>query len=125
MLLYCLNADNEPHFITGVIYNEDAIWSESGLPEYQFNQSALPAALVNDGSLALPLQPNYLYQGPNSGKRVDLVEAYGNPANYKGSQEAWIIDTSKTDTASAATTPFTFGMISLISSFMMIVCMVV
>jgi hypothetical protein len=104
ILLYCMNADNEPHFITGVVYNSGSSWSEAGLAQYGFNESSLPDQLkdAKEGHVALPLNANYLYTGMQSGKRSDLVVAFSSPNNYNASLTAFQIDTS--DTKSAATT---------------------
>lgn len=104
IFLYCVNADDKPHFITGLVYNSGANWSEAGLVQYGFNESSLPDQLkdANEGYVALPLSANYLYTGPQSGKRSELVVAFANPNNYNSSLTAFKIDTS--DTKSSATT---------------------
>lgn len=50
--------------------------------------------LIDGGHVALKFQSNYLYQGPQSGKRVDLLLGFQNSSNYIGSNDAYIIDTS-------------------------------
>ena len=119
MLLYCLNADDEPHFISGIIYNTEGAWSSSGLVDYGFNESALPSTLKTDGNVALPFSPNYIYIGPQSGKRVDLVESFQQPKNYNGSLTAYIVDTSAATTISS----LLMGITVTITSFLIMTMM--
>ncbi len=64
LFLYCLNADNEPHIITA--FTNVGVWLDGDLGEatYGTNSSALPDALADAGSLALPHYDNCIYAGP-------------------------------------------------------------
>jgi hypothetical protein len=103
-----MNADNKPHFISGFIYNTDGAWIDPATrmdgQAYGFNESALPEQLkdANEGHVALSLNntANYLYTGPQSGKRTDLVVSFADPTNYNSSYTAYQIDTA--DTTSSA-----------------------
>lgn len=97
IFLYCLNADSLPHFIVGAIYNDvgwkayDANSTEEIQLEY--SESVLPERLSEDGNIALKFFPNYLYKGPDSGNRADLVVTFANASNWEGSNQAFVVDT--------------------------------
>lgn len=93
ILVYCINADDEPHFISALAYNEGA-FSEPGLETYTNGETSIPAETVDDGSIALPFSPNYLYTGPRTGYRSELIAAFKDPMNYQGSNTAYNILTS-------------------------------
>jgi hypothetical protein len=86
LLVYCLNADDKPHFLWGFSYNGN--WSEPGLADYGTNTSALPEALQTLGHTILPHKDNCLYNGTQSGRKTDLQAAFMNASNYDCSDEA-------------------------------------
>jgi hypothetical protein len=92
IFVYCLNADDEPHFIGAVTYNGK--FQDAGLSSYTTSDTALPDALKEGGSVALPSAPNYVYEGPEQGTREELIAAFGDPNNYKGSETPFQIPTS-------------------------------
>lgn len=96
MFIYCLNADNIPQFIGGLINNKQGNWSDAGLPTYYTNESALPTQLSTSGEgyIALPFYPNYVYNGPEYGLRTELVQSFMNISNYQGSNNPFDLDTS-------------------------------
>ena len=104
MLVYCLDGDDQPHFLSAITTNNGA-FSEAGLPATSYNttDTALPADLDQDGNLALPFFANYLYTGNQEGSRTELVALFKDPANYKGRSTPYNVVTS----GAAATQVFT------------------
>jgi len=93
MLVYCLNADEKPIFLSAVTTN--GAFSEPGLDSYTANETALPENLAVDGNLALPFEPNYLYTGPREvTNREEMVAAFKDPINYAGRNTPYSIITS-------------------------------
>lgn len=90
VLVYCLNADGSPHFLSGFSYAPDG-WLEPGLTaeEYGGIDSSLPDELSVNGSVAVPYFQNYMYAGESSSitTKEELVQAFGNPSNYEGQNE--------------------------------------
>ena len=96
MLVYCLDADEQPHFLSAITTNGDG-FSEEGLDSYTTSETALPEELgegSGGGKLVLPFQPNYLYTGIREGDRNELVAAFADPANYEGRDTPYNIVTS-------------------------------
>lgn len=97
LLIFCYNADDQPHFLQSLIYS-DTGYSPAGLPYYEFNETSIPDDFVGDelrkGVLALPFFPNYLYVGPKEGNKNELLAAFADPANYAGSETPYNINTS-------------------------------
>jgi endonuclease I len=89
LFLYCLDADELPHFITGFSFNGD--WADAqdiaALDEVPLGQSALPEDLFEFGSVALPHADNNLYIGTFEGTRAVLLTAFMNPVNYEQSND--------------------------------------
>lgn len=98
MLVYCLNANAKPVFLSAVTYNDNG-FAEPGKVSYNTGETALPETLKDTGSLSLPFAPYYLYKGPLEGKRDALLLAFSDPSNFQGSLVPFAIDTS----ASSAT----------------------
>jgi hypothetical protein len=66
---------------------------------YEFTETSIPSDFENDqsnGVLTLPFFPNYLYNGPREGNKVELLAAFADPANYAGSSTPYNINTSGT-----------------------------
>jgi len=99
ILVYCLDVNEEPHFLSALTYNGN--FSEPNLVEYTASETARPIELENAGSVALPFSPNYLYQGPDQGRKDELLAAFQNPANYLGSDLPYNILTDDTSAAGA------------------------
>lgn len=120
LFVYCLNADDEPHFLSAVTYGGSFV--DSGLLEYKDGETALPTKLQESeaGSLQLPFSPNYLYEGINSGTRVELLVAFNDPQNYAGSEIPY--DIQVPDETSSAFSVALLGTIasSLIAMVMML-----
>jgi hypothetical protein len=98
LLIYCYNADDVPHFLQSLIYSNTG-YSEAGLMSYEFTETSIPSDFENDqsnGVLTLPFFPNYLYNGPREGNKVELLAAFADPANYAGSSTPYNINTSGT-----------------------------
>lgn len=91
ILTYCLMSNGKPHFIHGFSYSKNGTWLEPGLTEEQYGTeySALPDALAVNGSIALPYQQNYLFNGtlPAAPKKDDLMKLFTDKANYQGSND--------------------------------------
>jgi hypothetical protein len=101
LLIYCLNADNKPFFLSALTYNGN--FSEPGQLSYDPSETSLPAALAEIGGLALPFAPNYLYAGStDKGRREELLEAFYNPTNFQGSLISFEIKTSAAGISSAS-----------------------
>ena len=83
LMLYCINADDEPHFINAISYAGP--WVEAGKESYDITESALPERLAGVGNVVLKGHPNWLYNGTQSGNRDILVPSFGDSANWKGS----------------------------------------
>jgi hypothetical protein len=83
--LYCLDADDLPHFITGFSYN--GAWMEAedirALEEVPLDKSALPEDLFEFGSVFLSHAENHLYIGNLVGTPLDLLIEFMNPLSYK------------------------------------------
>ena len=93
MLVYCLDADEKPHFISAITTNNGA-FTEAGKASYTVSETALPQDLVDNGNLALPQELNFLYIGSREGDRPELVAAFKDPANYQGRSTPYSIVTS-------------------------------
>jgi hypothetical protein len=87
--LYCLDADDKPHFLTGFSYNGD--WADAAelalRAEVPLDQSALPEDLFEFGSVALPHADNHLYIGNLTGRTDELLMEFMDPANYEPSDD--------------------------------------
>jgi hypothetical protein len=85
--LYCLDADDLPHFITGFSYN--GAWMEAediqALEEVPLDKSALPEDLFELGAVFVPHADNHLYTGIVSANKTDLLLAFMDPSNYEAS----------------------------------------
>jgi hypothetical protein len=85
--LYCLDADDLPHFITGFSYN--GAWMEAediqALDEIPLDKSALPEDLFELGAVFLPHADNHIYTGNVSGNTTDLLIEFMDPLNYEAS----------------------------------------
>jgi hypothetical protein len=102
--IYCLNADDKPHFLHAMIYSDEGFapsaaagsQNETSTAESTFDvsQTSLPESLTATGSLVLPFAPNYLYEGIREGDKVELIAAFLDPANFKGSNTPYDIITS-------------------------------
>jgi hypothetical protein len=86
--LYCLNADDEPHFISGFSYNGEWADAEDLADPVPLDKSALPEDLIEFGSVALPHIDNYLYRGITTGNKTDLLAEFMDPEKYEGSDDA-------------------------------------
>ena len=95
ILIYCVNADGEPHFLSALLYSNQT-FSEPSLASYDFSQTSLPSDFDGsvDGTLNLPFSPNYLYEGIRAGNKVELLAAFADPSNYVGSKTPYKIATS-------------------------------
>ena len=102
LLLYCLDENEEPHFLLALTYNGN--FSDPNLDEYTFSETALPLNLVDvkNASLALPFFPNYIYKGRDDGTKDQLLEEFSNATNYEGSLLPYEIDTTATATSRVA-----------------------
>jgi hypothetical protein len=89
LFLYCLDADDLPHFITGFSYNGD--WTDAqdladlDPDDVPLDQSALPEDLFELGSVALPHADNHLYIGNLTGSKAELLSEFMKPDNYEPS----------------------------------------
>lgn len=84
ILVYCLGATAEPHFLWGFSFSGP--WSPPNLTSYASNASALPDSLSDYGNVALEHCDNYIYKAPDN--REDLNKTllrmrFANPENYK------------------------------------------
>jgi len=98
MLVYCLDGDDQPHFLSAITTN-NGTFTELGLEAsfYTASDTALPAELTQDGNLPLLFAANYLYIGTigaNGESRPEIVAAYKDPANYEGSSNPYDVVTS-------------------------------
>ena len=119
ILIYCLNADDKPNFLHALVYSNDG-FKEAGAATYNVSETSMPESLtLKDGALALPFAPNYLYEGVREGDRTELVAAFSDPANYKGSNTPYNIVTS------AAVAVFPPVLASLVASIVAAVAMVI
>lgn len=115
MLVYCLDADEQPHFLSAISTNNGA-FADAGLEtsSYTVSDTALPADLTEDGNLGLPFAANYNYIGSREGSRPELVAAFKDPANYEGRSSPYNIVTSGAG-GKAATKVFTLILGSAVS----------
>jgi endonuclease I len=85
--LYCLDADDLPHFITGFSYN--GAWMEAedirALEEVPLDKSALPEDLFELGAVFLPHGDNHIYTGEVAGSTAELLLQFMDPLNYEAS----------------------------------------
>jgi hypothetical protein len=85
--LYCLDADDLPHFITGFSYN--GAWMEAediqALEEVPLDKSALPEDLFELGAVFLPHADNHIYTGNLTGSTTDLLLEFMDSSNYEAS----------------------------------------
>jgi hypothetical protein len=94
LIIYCYNADGEPHFLQALIYS-DTGFSDPALPSYEFTETSIPDDLeISKGALVLPFFSNYLYVGPREGRKEELLAAFADAANYAGSSTPYNINTS-------------------------------
>jgi hypothetical protein len=83
ILIYCMNADNQPHFINAITYQVG--WAEEGLANYTTGTSALPKRLDPLGSVALGEFSNWYYNGTRTGSADVLIPAFSNASSWVGS----------------------------------------
>jgi hypothetical protein len=101
LLIYCLNADDKPFFLSALTYNGN--FSEPGQLSYDPGETSLPSELAEIGGLALPFASNYRYSGStDKGRRDDLLAAFYDPTNFEGSIVAFEISTSAAGLSSAS-----------------------
>lgn len=91
MLIYCINADDKPHFIHGLTFRIG--WAEQGLSEYPVG-SALPSRLARDGNVALGDFKNWFYNGTQEANAAVLIPAFADPDNWAGSDVPYDIPNS-------------------------------
>lgn len=100
LFVYCLNADDEPHFLHALTYNDDGFLVAETAAEAAVCESTstlLPDAFEQGtGALALPFGPNYVYDGNSEGNKVELLAAFADPANYKASNIPYEIKSNAT-----------------------------
>lgn len=101
LLLYCINADDEPHFISGLSFSGS--WSPEGLASYNTSESALPARLDPLGSVAVQGYANWLYNGTQQAGRDVLIPSFSNSSNWAGSDLRYQISSAWGQTAMLST----------------------
>jgi hypothetical protein len=88
IFLYCIDADDLPHFITGFSYAGDWFDVDDIDPaDPPIDRSALPEDLFEFGSVALPHFDNNLYIGNLTAFKSELLAAFMEPGNYEGSDD--------------------------------------
>lgn len=93
--LYCINADNEPHFIFSLGFNQVESWKPEALPPAEYGKSsALPARLDPNGSVLLPGFSNWFYNGTQNASATVLIPAFSNADNWIGSDRPFEIDSA-------------------------------
>lgn len=92
IFVYCINADDKPVFLNAITYDKAGFVAPSQ-DTYDYATTTLPP-MYGWGSLALPFAPNYLYEGPKEGTKTELLAAFANPDNYRGSSIPYTINTS-------------------------------
>jgi len=94
LMLYCMNADNIPHFINAVTFHNDG-FSERGLDEYPVGQSAMPtnrySSLTGVATVELSGYSNWFYNGTQEAKAAVLKPAFSDPNSWFGSDLAFDI----------------------------------
>jgi hypothetical protein len=107
ILVYCINADGEPHFINAVSYSGGFV--AAGLESYNISESALPSRLSALGSVSFEGHPNWLYKGVQEADRAELIPAFSNATNWKGSDVVYQISSASRHVALAS------GLIGLVT----------
>jgi hypothetical protein len=87
VFLYCLSADQTPRPLTAISYNGP--FQPPGLPEYAFNESALPDELsIYNASIVLPHEHRWYYNGPKFLETSELKAAIQDTNNWVGTSGA-------------------------------------
>ena len=113
--MYCLDADDLPHFLWGFSYNGP--WLEPGLSpeEYGTGKSALPDDLADLGTTTLPHNDNCVYAGPLSDTKANLQKHFMDPAEWNCLDDFRIEtpdDQVRSGAAGAALTTFATGLLT-------------
>lgn len=91
--LYCINADNDPHFIFSLGFNAVEGWRPDALPPAEYGKSsALPAKLSPHGNVLLPGFSNWFYNGTQNASAAVLIPAFSNATNWIGSDQPFEIE---------------------------------
>lgn len=112
--MYCVNADDKPVFLNAITYDKAGFVARGSQEKYNYSTTSLPP-MYGWGSLALPFAPNYLYEGPKEGTKTELLAAFANPDNYRGSNIPYTINTS----ASNSVVSVVFATVLLVASFLL------
>ena len=97
LLLYCINADDEIHFISGLSYSGP--WAPIDQNDYGTDQSALPDRLNPLGSVAVQGYANWVYNGTQVANRDVLIPSFSDSSNWVGSDLRYQFSSAQGSTA--------------------------
>lgn len=103
IFVYCIDADNRPVFLNAITYGSWGLVAPSQDTD-DYAATTLPP-ISGWGSLALPWASNFLYTGPKTGTKTELLTAFAHPGNYQGSLVPYTIDNGVTDHDFASNSP--------------------
>jgi hypothetical protein len=85
--LYCYGSDGDAIPLAAISYNGE--FQEPGRQTYGFNESALPASLLLNGTIVLPHEDNWIYDGPSGAiTETELKLAFQDVENnWKGGSD--------------------------------------
>jgi len=86
LILYCLDNDDLPKFITGLLYTSGG-WQNENVDESIFGTlgSARPLSLCSTCSVELSHMDNYVYVGTHTGSAEELRASIADKTNWNGS----------------------------------------
>jgi hypothetical protein len=118
VLTYCINADEKPIFLNAFT-NAPGGWAAPGLSDYGTASSSLPAGLEQNGSVAVPYFPNYVYTGINKGRYDILLLAFSMTENYNGSYQRMTVPELNTS-SSAKTSAILASALALVAGIFLL-----
>lgn len=97
LLMYCINADSQVHFISGLTFGLP--WAPAGQASYRPGESALPESLDFRGNVELEDLSNWYYNGTLNLSVALLKDSFVDESQWVGSDTPFQVGVSGAATA--------------------------